>query len=93
MAARSSKPTPDEQPAATIRTQQYDGGVGWEVGQRAPKTAFRAYADDGSGAVTGPVVYSHPGGAARQIVAEGGLVTEGVRRELDAAEADENEQG
>jgi len=100
MAARNSKNTPDEEPqpmpASTIRTQQYDGGEGWEVGQRAPQDAFRALAENGSGGVTGPVVHKHPGGYARQIVAKGQVVTAGVRRELDAAEAeesDEDEQG
>jgi hypothetical protein len=34
----------------------------------------------------GPVVHEHPGGYARQIVAKGGLVTEGVKRELEAAD-------
>ena len=95
MAARKSSAEQPEQaaPAATIRTQEYDGGTGWDVGQRAPEDAFRALAEDGSGAVTGPIVHKHPGGYARQIVAKGGLVTAGVKRELDAAEADENEQG
>ena len=96
MAARNTKSAPDEPeqaPAATIRTQQYDGGEGWDVGQRAPEDAFRKLSDDGSGGVTGPVVHKHPGGYARQIVAKGGLVTDGVKRELAAAEAEENEQG
>lgn len=95
MAARKSTGAdePDQAPAATIRTQQYDGGVGWEVGQRAPEDAFRKLAEDGSGGVTGPVVHTHPGGFARQIVAKGGLVTDGVKRELEAAKADEGEQG
>lgn len=94
MAARQSKSTPDEpesMPASTIRTQQYDAGEGWEVGQRAPKDAFRALAENGSGGVTGPVVHTHPGGYARQIVVKGQVVTAGVRRELDAAEAEQSE--
>ncbi|MGQ4351982.1 hypothetical protein [Streptomyces drozdowiczii] len=90
MAARKdTAEQPEQTPAATIRTQEYDAGEGWQVGQRAPKDAFRALADNGSGAVTGPVVSTHPGGYARQIVAKGGLITEGVRRELDAAETEQ----
>lgn len=80
--------------AATVRPQEYEDGVGWDVGQKAPADAFRAY--DREGAVTGPVVHTHPGGAARQIVIKGAVVTEGVKRELDAAADDsaaEDEQG
>lgn len=73
-------------PAATVRTQEYAAGQGWEVGQTAPADAFRALDSAGSGEQVGPVVHEHPGGYARQIVAKGGLVTEGVKRELDAAE-------
>jgi hypothetical protein len=89
--ATSRSKTPDEpeqQPAATVRTQQYDAGTGWEVGQKAPEDAFRALSDQGTGAVTGPVVSTHPGGYARLIVKKGALVTEGVKRELDAAKAE-----
>lgn len=88
--------TTSEQPnAAVIRTQEYSAGEGWDVGQTAPSDAFRALDAAGTGEPTGPVVHSHPGGYARQIVAKGQLVTEGVRRELDAAnETDsEGEQG
>jgi len=97
MAARTSK-DPAEQPAqtspaATIRTQEYDAGVGWDVGQTAPEDAYRALDANGTGAPTGPVVNAHPGGYARLIVAKGAQVTDGVKRELDAAEADQNEQG
>ena len=98
MAARGSKPTDSEQtpeqpnPAA-VRTQEYAAGEGWEVGQTAPSDAFRALDENGTGAPTGPVVHTHPGGYARQIVAKGGTVTEGVKRELDAAEQDDSEQG
>ena len=95
--ATRSKSTPDEpeQPnPAVVRTQEYAAGQGWDVGQTAPDFAYRAYAADGSGELTGPVVHQHPGGAARQIVAKGGLITDGVKRELDAAEqTDESEQG
>jgi hypothetical protein len=38
----------------------------------------------------GPIVNKHPGGFARQVVAKGGLITEGVKRELDAAEAEQD---
>lgn len=89
MAAR--KETTD--PAATVRPQQYAAGTGWDVGQTAPSDAFRALDSAGSGEPTGPVVHTHPGGYARQIVAKGGLVTEGVHRELSAAPAaDESDE-
>ncbi|MFI6639954.1 hypothetical protein [Streptomyces sp. NPDC050504] len=90
MAARKST-DPEQAPAATVRTQEYDGGTGWQVGQRAPQDAYRALDAAGTGESTGPVVHQHPGGYARQIVAAGGLVTDGVRRELDAAEAESAE--
>jgi hypothetical protein len=102
MAARNSKSTPDATPDATpeqpnpaaVRTQEYAAGEGWQVGQTAPQDAFRALDTAGTGEPTGPVVHKHPGGYARQIVAKGGTITEGVRRELDAAEqSDETEQG
>jgi hypothetical protein len=99
MAARSKSTdeTPDipEQPtAAVVRTQEYAAGEGWDVGQTAPSDAFRALDAAGTGEPTGPVVHSHPGGYARQIVAKGQVITEGVRRELDAAEdTGESEQG
>lgn len=96
MAARTPKDSNDQPeqtaPAATIRTQEYSAGTGWEVGQTAPEDAFRALDVSGSGEPTGPVVNKHPGGYARQIVTKGALITEGVRRELDGAEADENGQ-
>ncbi|MBL1107356.1 hypothetical protein JK361_22580 [Streptomyces sp. 5-8] len=95
MATRGSK-TPDEtpeQPAATIRTQEYAAGEGWQVGQTAPSDAFRALDAAGTGEPTGPVVHKHPGGYARQIVAKGATITEGVRRELDDAEQSETAEG
>ncbi|MYX16858.1 hypothetical protein GTY67_26275 [Streptomyces sp. SID8374] len=90
MAARGSKPEQDKDavPAATVRTQEYDAGTGWEIGQRAPEDAFRALDGAGTGGVTGPVVHTHPGGYARQIAVKGQVVTAGARRELDAAEQD-----
>ncbi|NUR66132.1 MAG: hypothetical protein HOQ47_10255 [Streptomyces sp.] len=99
MAAR--KPTADtdvtetEQPSpAVVAPRQYSGGTGWEVGQAAPDDAFRALDSAGTGEPTGPVVHTHPGGYARQIVAKGGLITEGVKKELDAADqSDDGEQG
>ncbi|MFD3310067.1 hypothetical protein [Streptomyces sp. NPDC058694] len=96
MAAR--KPAADaaeEQPnAAVVSTREYSGGEGWAVGQAAPADAFRALDSAGSGDQVGPVVHTHPGGYARQIVAKGGLITEGVKRELDAGEkSDDSEQG
>lgn len=94
-AQTTDTPASDVQPnPAVVRTQQYDGGQGWEVGQTAPADAYRALDSAGTGEPTGPVVHSHPGGYARQIVAKGGLITAGVKRELDAAEqSDESEQG
>ncbi|MFD5058253.1 hypothetical protein [Streptomyces sp. NPDC058394] len=85
MAARKES----EAPAATVRTQEYAAGTGWDVGQTAPEDAFRALDGDGHSTVVGPVVHEHPGGHARQIVSKGGLVTEGVKRELDAAESEQ----
>lgn len=106
MAARSRTPEPEQTPqttdtaaeqpnAAVVRTQEYAAGEGWEVGQTAPSDAFRALDAAGTGEPTGPVVHSHPGGYARQIVAKGQVITEGVKRELDAAEesSGEGEQG
>lgn len=85
MAARKEPETAQ----ATVRTQEYAAGTGWDVGQTAPEDAYRALDAAGTGGPTGPVVHKHPGGHARQIVAKGGLVTDGVKRELDAAESDE----
>lgn len=70
---------------AAVRTKEYAAGTGWDVGQKAPEDAFRALGGEGMTTAVGPVVHEHPGGYARQIVAKGGLVTEGVKRELDAA--------
>ncbi|WP_098892266.1 hypothetical protein [Streptomyces sp. or3] len=85
MAARNK---PEEAPAATVRPQEYTAGTGWDVGQTAPEDAYRALDTAGTGGPTGPVVHTHPGGYARQIVTKGALVTAGVRRELDEAEQD-----
>lgn len=91
MAARTAKNEPNEEPkAATVRTQEYAAGTGWDVGQTAPEDAFRALGGDDMTTPVGPVVNRHPGGYARQIVAKGGLVTEGVKRELDAAKAEQS---
>ncbi|MFD7066078.1 hypothetical protein ACFV97_02455 [Streptomyces sp. NPDC059913] len=87
----ATRKTSNEQPPAAVRTQEYAPGVGWEVGQLAPEDAYRALDGQGHGAPVGPVVHTHPGGYARQIVTAGALVTEGVRRELDAAEAESTE--
>lgn len=84
MAARRNA---GDAPAEKVRPQEYADPSGWEVGKPAPANAYRALGDDYM-TPTGPVVHEHPGGYARQIVAEGGMVTEGVKRELDAA-ADE----
>ncbi|MEU0370635.1 hypothetical protein ABZ070_10280 [Streptomyces sp. NPDC006283] len=91
--ARSTKSdTPEEQPnAAVVRTQEYAAGEGWDIGQTAPQDAFRALGGEGMSTPVGPVVNKHPGGFARQIVSKGGLVTAGVKRELDAAEAEQSD--
>jgi hypothetical protein len=100
--ATRGKSTNDETPTqstqstpAKVRTQEYTAGEGWEVGDTAPADAFRALDAAGTGEPTGPVVHEHPGGYARQIAVKGQVVTEGVRRELDAAEAEQSdgEQG
>lgn len=90
MAARRNA---GDTPAEKVRPQEYAAGEGWDVGQTAPEDAYRALDESGSGAPVGPVVHSHPGGYARQIVAKGGLVTEGVARELAAADNDESSEG
>lgn len=92
MAAAKSN-TPPDKPAETIRPQEYAPGEGWDVGQLAPSDAFRALDGEGYNSPSGPVVYSHPGGHARQIVAKGGLITEAVKRELDAAEQTDESAG
>ncbi|MFH9826729.1 hypothetical protein [Streptomyces bobili] len=83
--------SPEQTNPAIVRTREYDAGEGWQVGQKAPAAAYRALSDQGSGQVTGPVLDHHPGGYARLIVQKGAIVTEGVRRELDAAEAEESD--
>ncbi|MFJ5675032.1 hypothetical protein [Streptomyces sp. NPDC093097] len=84
MAARK---TTDDRPQATVQTQQYAAGTGWEVGQAAPSDAFRAL--DDQAAPYGPVVHTHPGGHARLIVAKGATVTESAARELAAESAED----
>jgi hypothetical protein len=76
-------------PSETVKPQEYAAGEGWDVGNTAPSDAFRALDGEGHGTPVGPVVYSHPGGFARQIVAKGAPITEGVKAELDAAEQDQ----
>lgn len=95
MAARPrNEETPDQAPEqpnpAVMPTREYAAGEGWQIGQTAPADAFRALGGEGMTTSVGPVVNSHPGGYARQIVVKGGLVTESVRRELDAAEAEQD---
>jgi hypothetical protein len=93
--AADAADTSDEQPnAAVVSTREYAGGTGWDVGQSAPDDAYRALDSAGSGEQVGPVLHEHPGGYARQIVAKGGLITEGVKRELEAGDKSaESEQG
>lgn len=100
MAARQTKPS-DEQPSEKISTREYAAGEGWSVGNKAPADAFRALDASGTGEPTGPIVHEHPGGYARLVVAKGQVVTEGVKKELDAAKnaakdeqpSDENAEG
>lgn len=82
-AADKTTDTAAAQPSATVAPQQYSG-TGWQVGDTAPSDAYRAL--DDTGAPTGPVVSTHPGDRAVQIVAEGGQITDGVRQQLDAAQ-------
>lgn len=93
MATRNPKPddTPEQPGPAAVRTQEYSAGTGWDIGQTAPEDAFRKLDSAGSGEPVGPVVHSHPGGYARQVVVKGGLITAGVKRELDAAAAEGDE--
>ncbi|MGD1219998.1 hypothetical protein AB9Q10_16395 [Streptomyces krungchingensis] len=95
MAARkqTDDTTEEQTGAAVVRTQEYAAGEGWSVGQAAPEDAYRALDAAGTGEPTGPVVHAHPGGYARLIVPKGAQITEGVKRELDAAKADDSEQG
>jgi hypothetical protein len=76
-----------------IAPQEYAAGEGWEIGNVAPEDAYRALDGAGGGLLTGPVVHTHPGGHARLIVSKGQPITEGVVRELAAAEADTDESG
>lgn len=91
MAAQPKKSETETEgaPAATVRTQEYAAGTGWQVGETAPADAFRALDTADFATPVGPVVNEHPGGYARQIVAKGGTVTPGVRRELDEAEGEQ----
>lgn len=78
-------------PQAAVAPQQYAAGTGWEAGQIAPADQYRA--TDDHGVPVGPVTETHPGGRARLIVTKGATVTNGVRAELDAAQADQDAQG
>lgn len=106
-ATESTEPTPapepetdetpevDEQPNAPIvAPREYAGGPGWDIGQTAPEDAYRALGGEGHTTPVGPVVHEHPGGYARLIAAKGGMITEGVKRELEAGDKSaEGEQG
>lgn len=86
--------TPEQLNAAVVSTREYAGGAGWDVGQAAPDDVFRALGGEDHATPVGPVQHTHPGGTARQIVAKGGLITEGVKRELKAGDKSaEGEQG
>lgn len=82
--------TPDEQPnAAVVAPRQYQGGSGWAVGQNAPEDAYRALGGEDHATPVGPVVHTHPGGFARLIAAKGGLITDGVKRELESGKSEQ----
>ncbi|GAA2112466.1 hypothetical protein GCM10009759_55200 [Kitasatospora saccharophila] len=82
----TTRKSTDETEQAAVRPREYAAGTGWDVGQSAPDDAYRALDPDGTGAPVGPVVHTHPGGYAVQIVAKGALVTESVARALAAAD-------
>ncbi|MGL5909812.1 MAG: hypothetical protein ACRCZP_07415 [Phycicoccus sp.] len=75
-------PAPEQAaPAATVRTQQYDAGTGWEVGQRAPADRYVSVGPDGL--PTGkPSETPEPGEYASQVVVKGDVVTPLVRARL-----------
>lgn len=85
--------TPEQPNPAAVRTKEYAAGQGWDVGQTAPEDAYRALDAAGTGEPTGPVVHDHPGGYARLIVAKGQVVTDGVKKELDAAKSEKSDEG
>lgn len=90
--ATTARKNPDEQPEqATVRPREYAAGTGWEIGQTAPEDAYRALDPSGTGAPVGPVVHTHPGGSAVQIVAKGALVTASVARAMADADAPSTE--
>ena len=93
--AADEPPEVNEQPnAAIVPPRQYAGGPGWDIGQTAPEDAYRALGGEGHTTPIGPVVHEHPGGYARLIAAKGGMITEGVKRELEAGDKPtEGEQG
>jgi hypothetical protein len=88
-------PESEEQPnAAIVAPREYAGGPGWDIGQAAPEDAYRALGGEDHATPVGPVVHQHPGGYARLIAAKGGMITEGVKRELEAGDKSaEGEQG
>jgi hypothetical protein len=69
--------------------RRFTAADGWKEGEPAPADAFRALGEDN---VTpeGPVLHKHPGGYARQIVAEGETVTAEALAELRSAPAAED---
>jgi hypothetical protein len=72
-----------------MAARRFTAADGWKEGTPAPADAFRALGEDRQTPV-GPVVDTHPGGYARQIVAEGDTVTAEHLAELRSAPADED---
>jgi hypothetical protein len=68
--------------------RRFTAADGWKEGGPAPASAFRALGEDRQTPV-GPVFDEHPGGYARQIVAEGETVTADILSELRGAPAPE----
>lgn len=75
-----------------MAARRFTAADGWKEGEPAPADAFRALGEDRQ-TLDGPVVDTHPGGYARQIVARGQTVTAEVLAELRSAPAaDDSEQ-
>jgi hypothetical protein len=70
-----------DRPQQAIRPQEYARGVGWAVGDRAPRNAYRA--TDADGAPVGPVLYESPTGRGTLIVTEGTQISPHIARLLD----------
>jgi hypothetical protein len=65
---------------ATVGTQQYDAGEGWDVGQRAPADRYGTVNPDGTVDVGGD---PGQGGYGRLIVAKGDTITQQIKDQLE----------